>query len=101
MARRTDYEPEICSGCGAADDEHPIVGVTRDEEDGKMAAFPVCKECHVNPAHRKTVLKMHFFPRAQAPIAVDAAERNVLVEGNDRVIRNARPQAPRRNRPER
>ena len=68
---------EICSGCGLAAPRHPIAGVTRDD-DGRMAEFPVCEECWRNPAHRTAPLKMHFFSRAQAETAVDAAERNIL-----------------------
>ena len=70
---------EICSGCGAASAQHPWVGVARDE-DGRMASFPVCHECYVDPRHRQRVLKMHFHERRNADAAVDAAERNILVE---------------------
>jgi len=70
---------EICSGCGAAAERHPIAGITRDE-DGRMAAFPVCHACWVDPAHRQVTLKMHFFDRQQGAVAADAAERNVLVQ---------------------
>jgi len=61
---------------------HPWVGVTRDE-DGLMAAFPICQKCWQDPSHRQRVLKMHFFPKQQAPEAVTAAERNILVEPPD------------------
>lgn len=75
-----DVQP--CSGCGAMSDTHPIVGVTRDE-DGRMAKFPVCYQCWVNPEHRQHKLKMHFFDPRQGDVAVDAAERNVMVEGGN------------------
>lgn len=74
---------ELCSGCGATAEAHPIVGVTRDEETEKMAAFPVCYQCWVDPGHRQRPLKMHFFDRSQAEVAVDAAERNILVTPPD------------------
>ena len=74
-------EVEICSGCGASAPQHPWAGVTRDEG-GAMASFPVCHDCYANPEHRQHVLKMHFFPRNHAATAVDAAERNILVEGS-------------------
>jgi hypothetical protein len=70
---------ELCSGCGALAPAHPIVGVTRDE-DGRMASFPICHACWMDPSHRQHPLKMHFFDRSQASVAVDAAERNILVE---------------------
>jgi hypothetical protein len=73
-------DEELCSGCGALATQHPIVGVMRDEETGKMAAFPVCHACWVNPAHRQRVLKAHYFDRSQAADAVAAAEANILVE---------------------
>jgi hypothetical protein len=70
---------EVCLGCGVVAEKspHPWVGVTRDE-DGNMNSWPVCDACFKDPAHRQTVLKMHFFPRNHAAIAVDAAERNIL-----------------------
>jgi hypothetical protein len=64
---------EPCSGCGEMSAFHPIVGVARDKEAGRMAAFPVCLACWKDPAHRKFKLKMHFFPRRQADQAVRAA----------------------------
>lgn len=72
-------DPDLCSGCGALAPRHPYVGVTRDD-DGRMAAFPICVACYADPSHRQRVLKMHFFARDQALAAVDAAERNILVE---------------------
>ena len=84
---------EVCVGCGEAQKEvpsefpkrrFPWVGVTRDE-DGKMAAFPICDACHKDPAHRKYLLKMHFFSAGHADVAVDSAERNILVGLTGRV----------------
>jgi hypothetical protein len=37
------------------------------------AARPVCRPCWRDPAHRTTLIKGHFFPRAQASVAVRAA----------------------------
>lgn len=69
---------EVCTGCGAAAPVHPMVGVARDRETGGMAAFPVCEACWRWPAHRKAPLKMHFFPRAQARVAVALAGSETL-----------------------
>lgn len=73
---------EPCSGCGAMAENHPIVGVARDQETGLMTAYPVCYQCWVDPAHRQHVLKMHFFDQRSTAEALDAAERNIMVEGN-------------------
>lgn len=70
---------ELCSGCGAVAPVHPWTGVTRDE-DGRMAAFPICRACYVDPAHRLYPLKMHFFDRLAAGQAVADAEANILVQ---------------------
>jgi hypothetical protein len=70
---------EMCSGCGAVAPQHPLVGVTRDVETGLMTAFPVCHECWATPSHRTRPIKMHFFDRAEADLAVQAAEDNVMV----------------------
>jgi hypothetical protein len=69
---------EMCSGCGAMAPKHPVVGITRDQETGKMAAFPVCGLCHRDPAHREHQLKMHFFDRTMESQAVKDAENNIL-----------------------
>ena len=71
---------EICSGCGAAAEQYPIFGVTRDQETGRMAEFPVCRACWIDPAHRQAPLKMHFFERGagSADQIVQAAEDNIL-----------------------
>jgi hypothetical protein len=70
---------DLCSGCGAVAPAHPIMGVTRDTETGRMAAFPICAACWSDPSHRRRPLKMHFFDRTDAAVAIDAAERNILV----------------------
>lgn len=62
---------QTCAGCGAGAEKHPIVGVTFDR--GLAVALPVCAECYHEPAHRKVVLKVHFFPAAQASEAVARA----------------------------
>lgn len=67
-----DKEP--CAGCGEMSDDHSIVGIA--SEDGirenrcLWAAFPICAKCHVDPSHRKCVLKMHFFPREMRAVAL-------------------------------
>lgn len=71
---------EPCSGCGAMAENHPIVGVTRDQETGRMAPFPVCFLCWRDPAHRTHVLKMHFFQPHMAAQAVEDAENNILCD---------------------
>jgi hypothetical protein len=71
---------ELCSGCGAVAPSHPYVGVARDQETERMTAYPICYACWSDPAHRQMPLKMHFFDAASAPTAVDAAERNILVD---------------------
>lgn len=70
----------VCAGCGA-EGIHPMVGVYRDEETGQHAAAPVCEACWRDPAHRTKVLKMHFFPRAQADEAVRKAGSRSLGGG--------------------
>lgn len=70
----------MCSGCGTVASSHPFVGVARDEETGQMTAYPICQQCWANPAHRQRPLKMHFHEAGNADAAVDAAERNVMVE---------------------
>jgi len=70
---------ELCSGCGAVAPQHPMVGVARDTETGEWAAFPVCLPCWSTPAHRTALLKMHFFERADAPLAVQSAANNIMV----------------------
>lgn len=78
MAATEPPPDELCSGCGAIAPQHPWAGIARDEETGKMTAFPVCDACFNDPAHRQHPLAMHFFDRASAPAAVQAAEDNIL-----------------------
>jgi hypothetical protein len=75
-----NLDVEICSGCGAVAIKHPMAGVMRDEETGLMAEFPVCHLCWTTPSHRTRTLKMHYFDRASAATAVEAAEKNIMVE---------------------
>lgn len=82
-------EVEMCAGCDAIANEHPVVLVTRETLGGPNVALPVCKLCHENPEHRTHPLKGHFFERGMAAIATDAAERNILVEGNNNVVRKS------------
>lgn len=70
----------MCSGCGAVAESHPFVGVTRDEETQLMTSYPICHLCWSDPSHRQVTLKMHFFDARQADVAVDAAERNIMVD---------------------
>lgn len=63
---------EKCAGCKATAKSHPIAGLS--VKKGKIASSPVCAACHADPAHRKSVLKMAFFPRAQEAEAIRAAE---------------------------
>ena len=68
---------EACYGCSAKAEQHPIVAVMNKKDVKKGASVipnpdansqfvgvPVCKECHVDPKHRKAhEIKGHFFPR--------------------------------------
>ena len=45
-----------------------------------MTSYPICHLCWSDPSHRQVTLKMHFFPASQADVAVDAAERNIMVD---------------------
>jgi hypothetical protein len=62
-----DLEP--CAGCGEMSVAHPIVGL-RQNEKGDFEAWPVCRSCHINPAHRHVKLVMHFFYRAMKEVAL-------------------------------
>lgn len=73
----------LCSGCGTVAESHPYVGVSRDVESGMMTAYPICYQCWADPSHRQVSLKMHFYEARHAEEAVDAAERNILVEKPD------------------
>ena len=70
----------MCSGCGAVAASHPYVGVARDQETGVMTAYPICYLCWSDPSHRQRPLKMHFHDASMADTAVDAAERNIMVD---------------------
>jgi hypothetical protein len=48
-------------------------------DDGVFASFPVCKKCHENPMHRARTLKMHFFERKMAKLAVAMAGSDTIV----------------------
>jgi len=67
---------EVCVGCGTLAPQHPIVGVAKVRDE--FAAFPVCEKCWRDPENRKVVLKMHFFERRHAKIAVAMAGSNTL-----------------------
>lgn len=73
-------ELEKCVGCDCEAPQHPYVGVGRTETDD-WAAWPVCFDCHQIPSHRRRTLKMHFFDRAAARLAVLAARNQILLEG--------------------
>lgn len=70
---------EICVGCGAEAQLHPWVGVGK-TEDGDWAAWPLCTACHQEPGHRTRPLKMHFFDRGSAKLALLAARNQVMLE---------------------
>jgi hypothetical protein len=68
---------EICYGCGAKAEQHPILGVMNKAdvkrgatiipnpaEASPFVGVPVCKLCHEDPEHRTVhALKCHFFSR--------------------------------------
>lgn len=62
-----DMAQEKCIGCGDKAIKHPWVAVTSNPDKKnvlvKFIAKPVCNSCHVDPAHRKTPIKGHFFSR--------------------------------------
>lgn len=62
-----------CCGCGDNIAAVTMVAVMRDDTVGGFVARPVCKACHENPAHRKTLLKASFFPASRAGAAVAQA----------------------------
>lgn len=57
---------EVCAGCGAKAEAHPIIGISGPgaHDTPGYSDHPVCAACHQNPEHRTTPLKMHFFERA-------------------------------------
>lgn len=75
---------ELCSGCGTVAESHPYVGVARDAETELMTAYPICFACWSDPSHRQRTLKMHFHLAQNAEEAVDAAERNIMVDRPDK-----------------
>lgn len=69
---------EKCAGCGAVSETHPFIGIGTRFDGlldciGKKGNFPICDLCHKNPTHRLYRLKMHFFPKSQAKIAIERA----------------------------
>lgn len=78
---------EICIGCGAEAETHPIVGIQKEGLKNQFGAkpievrnehqvMPVCNGCWQNPEHRKTDehrLKAAFFLRQNAKLAVRLA----------------------------
>lgn len=94
---------ERCYGCGDEAPQHPIIGVGRDtpqaaieaalvsgkpaaeqardiqaaiQAHGGFAGYPVCAKCHVTPPRP---LKLHYFPRAEAPAGLTFAGSKNLV----------------------
>lgn len=74
---------EICVGCGAEAQVHPIVGIAKESETKnwfrknkpeRMVALPVCKACWTNPENRTNPIKAHFFPRESSTLALQMAE---------------------------
>lgn len=65
------HELEICVGCDAEAEQHPIAGIRRGKT--SFEQVPVCAKCWQDPAHRKRNLKMHFFARGQAEEALAKA----------------------------
>jgi hypothetical protein len=67
---------ESCIGCGAQAEKHPVVGIGRADlaaNVGELVEHPVCKQCHENPAHRTTPLKVAYHPRANSSLALATA----------------------------
>ena len=74
---------EVCAGCDAVAQTHPVIGVmhredvanpdsivieTQDNPD--FVGVAVCYACHVDPAHRTHPLKCHFHLRATGRVGV-------------------------------
>lgn len=78
---------EKCFLCDAGSETpYDIVGIGKDESD-EFAAFPVCKSCHENPAHRtKEGAKLHFHSRSNAANAVQAARSQILLASNNESV---------------
>lgn len=76
---------DTCIGCGRASDKQgfQIIAVinkadtpalpTDPPNAGSFVHRPVCDNCHRDPAHRKTLIKGHFFETAYALRAVAMA----------------------------
>ena len=79
MAPETGNTGEVCAGCDSVAAAHPFAGVGKDEN-GATVQKPVCFLCWKDPGHRKHPLKMHFFEKWQGAAAVEASEKNILVE---------------------
>lgn len=65
-----------CVCCGMSALAHPYIGVGRADlssNDGPMVEHPVCASCWAHPGRRTKPVKVAFFPRSQAPIAVAMA----------------------------
>ena len=73
-------EEKNCAGCGKVSTKSPMIGVkrfiegefpkncliaTKENRNGKFAAYSVCMKCWKDPANRKVNLKMHFFGRRE------------------------------------
>lgn len=56
--------------------EHPMVAIVRSGE--AWEAKPVCRECWIDPEHRKKLIKGHFFERAAAQRALDMAGSDTI-----------------------
>jgi hypothetical protein len=70
---------ETCAGCDVSALSHPFVAVMR--ENGTWVKKPVCTQCWLDPTHRTTPLKAHFFSRAQGEAAVAAAGSSTISGG--------------------
>ncbi len=65
---------EICIGCDKVAHEQPFVAIVpAPDSPVKFIAAPFCLECWSDPTHRLRVIKAHYFPRAAAHVALNAA----------------------------
>jgi hypothetical protein len=82
---------ESCVGCSQKADEHPFVGIGNQDIVGRgmqpvksipkevnknFRAFPVCEKCWADTSHRKKTLKMTFFTREDAMVALVLADHS-------------------------
>lgn len=67
-----------CLGCGAEHPKHPMVAVVKAPAGRSFIGRPVCEACWQDPAHRTTPIKGHFFPRADAPVAIARAGSSTI-----------------------